>query len=62
METNAFLSLAKQLPTGRMSLEFFNAFERYEEVFYFQITCRYIDPSRHKFEIFCIFLASSRRL
>jgi len=30
-EVEALLSLVKNLPTGRLSLEFFNAFERYEE-------------------------------
>ena len=30
METDAMKTLVKNLPTGRMSLEFFNAFERYE--------------------------------
>ena len=30
METTAMKTLVKDLPTGRMSLEFFNAFERYE--------------------------------
>ena len=30
-EMNAMMTLVKQLPTGRMALEFFNAFERYEE-------------------------------
>ena len=53
METNAFLSLAKQLPTGRMSLEFFNAFERYEEVcFYmiFQVTTHFFSSFENCFE------------
>ena len=31
LETNAFLKLVKNLPTGRMALEFYNGFERYEE-------------------------------
>ena len=30
-EMNAMTALVKNLPTGRVSLEFFNAFERYEE-------------------------------
>ena len=30
-EINAMTTLVKNLPTGRVSLEFFNAFERYEE-------------------------------
>ena len=31
LEMSAMLSLVKLLPTGRLSLEFYNAFERYED-------------------------------